>query len=88
MALLVRGERGRRICVKVMLCGCGCRLEASGDDGLVRETLAHRRQEHEVSVADEELVRQAVQKNAYRLEHATPYANGDGPDEEFGPEPY
>ena len=39
-------------------------------------------------VADEELVRRVVEENAYTLEHAAPYAGGNGTDEEFGPEPY
>lgn len=29
-----------------------------------------------------------VVSRAYRIEYATVYANGSGPDEEFGPEPY
>ncbi|MDP9457810.1 MAG: DUF1059 domain-containing protein [Actinomycetota bacterium] len=74
--------------MKAMLCGCGRHLEAANDDGLVRETLAHRRQEHATSVTDEKLVRRVVAENAYRLEHVAPYADGEGPDEEFGPEPY
>ncbi len=76
--------------MKAMLCGCGRHLEAQSDDGLVREALAHRRQEHAMFVADEERVRRVVEENAYRLEYAAPYAHvhGEGPDEEFGPEPY
>lgn len=74
--------------MRAMLCGCGRRLEAVGEDGLVREALAHRRQEHAISIAEEEQVRRIVEENAYKLEHAAPYADGDGPDEEFGPEPY
>ncbi len=90
MAILVRGERERRIGMKAMLCACGCRLEANGDAGLVREALAHRRNEHATSVADEDHVRRVVAENAYRLEYAAPYAHvyGEGPDEEFGLEPY
>ena len=74
--------------MKVMLCGCGRRLEATGDDGLVREALAHRSQEHAMYVADEEHVRRVVEEHVYRLERSAPYADGEGPDEEFGPEPY
>ena len=74
--------------MKAMLCGCGRRLEARNNDGLVREALAHRGREHSMYVADEEYVRRVVEENAYRLEHAAPYADGEGPDEEFGPEPY
>ena len=74
--------------MRAMLCGCGEHLEAAGDEGLVREALAHRRQEHAMYVAAEEHIRRVVEENAYTLEHAAPYAGGDGPDEEFGPEPY
>ena len=74
--------------MRAMLCGCGRRLEAASDDGLVREALVHRSREHAMYVADEEHVRRTVEENAYGLERAAPYANGQGPDEEFGPEPY
>ena len=76
--------------MKAMLCACGHHLEAANDGGLVREALAHRRQEHAMSVADQEHVRRVVEENAYRLEYAAPYAHvyGEGPDEEFGLEPY
>lgn len=74
--------------MKAMLCGCGQRLEASGDDALVGEALAHYKRTHGMAVVDGENVRRVVQENAYRLEYAAPYAGGAGPDEEFGPEPY
>ncbi|MDP9440549.1 MAG: hypothetical protein M3P49_17715 [Actinomycetota bacterium] len=74
--------------MKAMLCGCGRRLEARNEEGLVRETLAHRGREHATYEADEEHVRRIVEENAYALEHAAPYTGGEGPDEEFGPEPY
>ena len=88
--ILVRGERERRTSMQAMLCGCGRRLEAVNDEGLVREALSHQRREHAIYVADEEPVRRVVKENAYRLEYAAPYAYvyGEGPDEEFGPEPY
>ncbi len=74
--------------MRAVLCARGQRLEAVGDDGLVRQALAHRRQEHAMYVADEEYVRRVVEEHAYRLEHAAPYADVEGPDEGFGPEPY
>ncbi|MDP9427164.1 MAG: hypothetical protein M3P37_14370 [Actinomycetota bacterium] len=74
--------------MRAMLCGCGQRLEANGDDGLVIETLAHYRWIHGMAVVDGENIRRIVRENAYGLEHAAPYAGGTGPDEEFGPEPY
>jgi hypothetical protein len=36
----------------------------------------------------EERIRKFVTVRAYDLEYATVYADGEGPDEEFGPEPY
>ena len=74
--------------MKAMLCGCGRRLEATCKDGLVREALAHRSREHAMYVADEEHIRRVAEENAYGLEHSAPYADGEGPDEEFDPEPY
>ena len=89
IAALVHGEReGRNSDMRAMLCGCGRHLEAASDNGLVREALAHRRQEHPLAVTDEELVRRVVADNAYGMEYVAVYAGGEGPDEEFGPEPY
>jgi hypothetical protein len=88
MVMLVRGERERRISMKAMLCGCGKRLEAADNNDLVREALVHRGREHAMYVADEEHIRRTVEENAYGLERAAPYADRQGPDEEFGPEPY
>jgi hypothetical protein len=39
-------------------------------------------------VADEEHARRVVEEHVYRLERSAPYADGGGPDEGFGPEPY
>jgi hypothetical protein len=36
----------------------------------------------------ENQVREFVTVKAYNLEYAEVYADGEGPDEEFGPEPY
>jgi hypothetical protein len=36
----------------------------------------------------ENQVREFVTVKAYNLEYAVVYADGEGPDEEFGPEPY
>jgi hypothetical protein len=33
-------------------------------------------------------IRELVTVRAYDFEYATVYADGEGPDEEFGPEPY
>ena len=74
--------------MRAMLCGCGQRLEAIGDGGLVRVALAHYRWIHGMAVIDGENMRRIVKEHAYKLEHAAPYAGGTGPDEEFGPEPY
>ena len=74
--------------MKAMLCGCGQRLEAIGDNGLVGEALAHYRWVHGMAVVDGENIRRIVEENAYGLEYVAPYAGGHGPDEEFGLEPY
>ena len=74
---------------EAMLCGCGKRLEAPDKDGLVVEVLAHRSQVHPAAgLAAEEQVRQFVGTHTYKVEYVAPYAGGDGPDEEFGLEPY
>jgi hypothetical protein len=36
----------------------------------------------------EDRVREFVTIRAYNLEYAAVYGDGEGPDEEFGPEPY
>ena len=79
--------------MKAMLCGslCGCRrrLEADDDEELLHSVLAHLRDNHHVAPRKEEgRARKTVAAHAYRLEYAAPYAGGEGPDEEFGPEPY
>ena len=74
--------------MKAMLCWCGRRLEADCDGGLVEEVLIHYRREHAMAVAEGEHIRQVVKKNSYGLEYAVVYPDGEGPDEEFGPEPY
>lgn len=74
---------------KAMLCGCGQRLEATDEDGLMVEVRGHRRLEHPAAaLADEEQVRQVVGTHTYKVEYVAPYAGGEGPDEEFGLEPY
>ena len=73
--------------VRALRCGCGRRLEAGDDEELVGRVTGHLRHEHPSNALDEGGVRAFV-SHAYTLERATPYADGEGPDEEFGPEPY
>lgn len=54
--------------MRAMLCGCGERLEAANDGGLVHETLEHYRWVHGMAVVDGECVRQVVQEGAYDSE--------------------
>lgn len=73
---------------RALLCGCGRRMEAEEDGKLCERVEAHLRQDHRTAHVDREVVRGMVVSRAYRIEYATVYANGSGPDEEFGPEPY
>ena len=68
--------------MRAMLCGCGQRLEAANDDGLVRATLEHYRWVHGMAVVDGEDIRRIVERGAYGLEEYAPVHDGD-PDEEM-----
>ncbi len=67
---------------------CGCRLEAEGEEELVKEVLDHLRREHSAGSLGEAEAREFVATRSYRYERVRVYADGSGPDEEFGPEPY
>ncbi len=71
--------------MRAMLCGCGQRLEAANDDGLVRETLEHYRWVHGMAVVDGEDIRRIVQKGAYGLDEY-PAVHGEGPDGDLWPQ--
>ena len=73
--------------VRALRCGCGRRLEAGDDEELFGRVSGHLRREHPSSALGERGVRAFV-SHAYTLEQAAPYADGEGPDEEFGSEPY
>lgn len=73
--------------VKALRCGCGRRLEAEDDEGLLGRTREHLRGEHPAAALEEAQLRAFV-AHSFKLEYAAPYAVGDEPDEEFGPEPY
>ena len=73
--------------VRALRCGCGRRLEAGDDEELFGEVAKHLRREHPATAVEDVQVRAFV-THAYKLEHAAPYAGGEGPDEGFGPEPY
>jgi predicted small metal-binding protein len=70
------------------MCNCYRRLKAADDEELVREVLDHLRRNHPAVAHDEVQVREIVSARAYELEYAVVYEDGDGPDEEFGPEYY
>jgi hypothetical protein len=70
------------------LCDCQQGLSGADDDQLFGEVLAHLSRDHPAMPFCEERIRQFVSVKAYNLEYATVYADGEGPDEEFGPEPY
>ena len=72
--------------MRAMLCGCGQRLEAVNEDGLVREAVEHYRWVHGMAVVDGEEIRRTVEEGAYNVveEHLT--AHGDGPDEALWPQ--
>ena len=74
--------------MKAMLCGCGRRLEADKNDRLCERVTTHLKRDHATAYVDREIVEKMVASRSYKLEYAVIYANGDGPDEEFGPEPY
>ena len=70
------------------LCNCHRSISGADDAELFGEVLAHLSRDHSATPFSEERVRKFVAVRAYRLEHAAVYADGEGPDEEFGPEPY
>jgi predicted small metal-binding protein len=74
--------------MKALLCGCGRRVEADEDEKLCQRVVDHLERDHLSAHVDREVVRGMVVSRAYKIEYATVYANGSGPDEEFGPEPY
>ena len=70
------------------LCNCYRRLKAADDEELVGEILDHLRRNHPAVPLDEAQVREIVSARAYELKYVAVYEDGDGPDEEFGPEYY
>jgi Protein of unknown function (DUF1059) len=73
---------------RALLCGCRRRLEASDEEKLVNEVLAHLRQEHPAEGYGEARVRERVAAHSYRYESVEVYAGGAEADEEFSLEPY
>jgi hypothetical protein len=66
------------------LCNCQQGISGADDEGLFGEVLAHLSRDHPAMPFSEERIREFVTIRAYNLE----YADGEGLDEEFGPEPY
>jgi len=58
-------------------------MRGADDDELFGEVL-----DHPAMPLPEERVREFVTTRAYNVEYAAVYADGEGPDEDFGPEPY
>ena len=51
--------------------------------------MSQLKQDHLTAYIDYEVAREEmVASRAYKMEYAVVYANGSGPDEEFGLEPY
>ena len=70
------------------LCDCHRGISGADDDELFGEVLAHLSRDHPSMPFSEERIWEFVTVRAYELEYASVYADGEGPDEEFGPEPY
>jgi hypothetical protein len=72
-----------------LLCGCRCRLEADNHGDLCELLRNHLRREHPTVRFTDEHVEEIVATRAYRHQCVeVSHANGSGPDEEFGVEPY
>ena len=74
--------------MRALLCGCGQHLEADENEGLCERLVSHLKRDHLTAYVDYEVARGMVASHAYEMEYAVVYANGSGPDEEFGLEPY
>lgn len=70
------------------LCDCRRAISAADDDELFGEVIDHLNRDHPAMPFSEDRVREFVAVRAYDLEYAAVYAGDEGPDEEFGPEPY
>lgn len=70
------------------LCNCQQGISGADDEELFGEVLAHLSRDHPAMTFSENQVREFVTVKAYNLEYAVVYADGEGPDAEFGPEPY
>jgi len=70
------------------LCDCQQGISGADDEELFGEVLAHLSRDHPAMPFCEDRVREFVTARACNLEYAAVYADGEGPDEEFGPEPY
>ena len=74
---------------RALLCGCGRHLEASDEEELFSEVLAHLGRDHPMMERGEaQEVRQRVVARSYRYELVEVYAGDAEPDEEFGLDPY
>ena len=75
--------------LRAMLCACGHRLKAADEAalrGLIRAHLSHVHPQ--LPLLNDERAHRVVVGHDYEIEHVGVYADGAGPDKEFGPEPY
>ena len=70
------------------LCNCQRSISGADDEELFSEVLAHLSRDHPALPFSEDRVREYVTIRAYNLEYAAVYTDGEGLDEEFGPDPY
>jgi len=70
------------------LCNCQRSMSGADDDELFGEVLAHLSRDHPAMPFCEERIRQFVTARAYDLKYAAVHTDGEGLDEEFGPEHY
>ena len=70
------------------LCNCYRRLKAADDEELVEEILDHLGRNHPAIPLDKAQIRDIVSARAYEIGYRAVFEDGEGPDEEFGPEPY
>ena len=70
------------------LCACHQGISGADDNEIFSEVLAHLSRDHPAMPFSEERIREFVTIRAYNLEYAAVYTDGEGLDEEFGPEPY
>jgi hypothetical protein len=86
-SLLGIGKGGEAM--RALLCHCRRHLEGEDDEALLALVWEHLIREHPAIAPTDEQVMEIVSTRAYDFEYVpVGYEDGEGPDEEFGPEPY